>query len=1309
MNLLKTILSAAALAAATLAALPAAAAAPMAFREVPSSHGLCDPVVYCFAQDAEGYMWIGTRSGLNRYDGYRMNAYRHQPDDTLSLPHSRINSLTVTADGSLLVGTDCGWCVYDRRADRFVRMDVARGLSVKAIAEQGSRLWICTNHGLFAYDRATGRHRHFTKADAGNHFPGDYVPCALVLPDGRLAVGTHNKLCLMNGDRVTDVVETGGDINLVLSVMADADDPDKLWIGTEQGLMRYSIGARNKNYMLTGVPIKSMCADADGNLVLGTDNGLYVRQRNSLTFDIFRHRTDDSRTIPNDVVWSVAADRDRTLWLGTDNGIAIVDPHCRTDFASIKDLTGSTDGHQVFAIVTDNRNNLWLGGSNGLIMHNRTTGQSQWFRMDAGEGRQLLHNKVRCLYPDGGSMWIATDGGLNRYDYATGCIEGYALADSTGTYNSKWMYAIVADRRGRLWIATYEGGVFVVDKADLQASHGRPVTPVEHYSAESATHFVPDNIVNSIVADADTVWISTDNAGIRRIAPDSTLTLDTATGALPTNSIRCLTADLQGNLWIGTDMGLLVLTRGARTARQVAPGQITQPVRFVTCDADNVWVGTAGTVVRIDSRTHQPAGSPVSCGFCLSAYVSRTERRLYVGVTDGVFGMDIGTDDGTPQSAPQVTNLIVGSQPVAVGQKVGGLVPLVARLANGAHITLPHALGTFGIECSAFAYSAADETIYAYRLDDADTWVPLPAGHNQVVFSNLNHGDHTIAICTLGAGGRPVQPEARITVTVLPPWYLTTAAKTAYAATFVILVALIVLTVNKRQRMAIAELERTKTLKMAHMKLDFFANMSHEFKTPLSLIICNIGRLMAKTPPHRHHSDELKSIEQNVQKLHQLINKMLDSGRDGNDALMPSLTRPDEFLGEVFARFGHLFEDKGISAVIDCHCSHCHVNIDRVKMDSAISNLISNAVKFTPRGGSVVLRAAPLPGRDELGIELTDTGCGIPAADLPRIGERYFRSQHSAAINQQGTGLGMSMAMAIVRQHKGRLDIESEPGRGTTVRVVLPCEADAVPDMPAFPDFKQKPLAIVAEDNDELRRLMADEMSARFELVMCADGAEAFDQALTRRPDIVVTDLMMPGVDGYELCRRLRANINTALVPIVVLTALDDSHTELSLLEVADDFLTKPFDMQHLEKRMANLIVKSRTRVRRQVQQDIVTPDEPAPAVGPDEAFLSKVTAQIEASISDPDLNVSELCTRCGTSEKQLYRRLKQITGLTAVEFIRSIRLKKAAMYLSQGQLTVSEVMYMVGFSNHSYFTKCFKKEYGVVPKEYRESREEIS
>ena len=554
-----------------------------------------------------------------------------------------------------------------------------------------------------------------------------------------------------------------------------------------------------------------------------------------------------------------------------------------------------------------------------------------------------------------------------------------------------------------------------------------------------------------------------------------------------------------------------------------------------------------------------------------------------------------------------------------------------------------------------------------------------------------------------------MQPEARITVTVLPPWYLTTAAKTAYAATFVILVALIVLTVNKRQRMAIAELERTKTLKMAHMKLDFFANMSHEFKTPLSLIICNIGRLMAKTPPHRHHSDELKSIEQNVQKLHQLINKMLDSGRDGNDALMPSLTRPDAFLGEIFARFGHLFEDKGISAVIDCHCSHCHVNIDRVKMDSAISNLISNAVKFTPRGGSVVLRAAPLPGRDELGIELTDTGCGIPAADLPRIGERYFRSQHSAAINQQGTGLGMSMAMAIVRQHKGRLDIESEPGRGTPVRVVLPCEADAVPDMPAFPDFKQKPLAIVAEDNDELRRLMADEMSARFELVMCADGAEAFDQALARRPDIVVTDLMMPGVDGYELCRRLRANINTALVPIVVLTALDDSHTELSLLEVADDFLTKPFDMQHLEKRMANLIVKSRTRVRRQVQQDIVTPDEPAPAVGPDEAFLSKVTAHIEASISDPDLNVSELCTRCGTSEKQLYRRLKQITGLTAVEFIRSIRLKKAAMYLSQGQLTVSEVMYMVGFSNHSYFTKCFKKEYGVVPKEYRESREEIS
>lgn len=1284
-------------------------AQPINFDPLKSSQNLCDPVVYCFAQDTTGYMWIGTRNGLNKYNGYRLTSYNHVAGDSLSLPHSRINCLYISNQNQLLIGTDRGVCRYNIDTDDFITLHVAENLSVKFIEQCGDLLWIGTNHGLYSYNEATNQSEHFSKDDKTHWFPGDYVPCACVVQNNRLlVVGTHDKLCLMGDNKVFEQISVSGadrtKSNLVLSVINDRERDNTLWIGTENGLIRYNMSARQSTYWLTGIPIKTLCYAHNGDLMLGTDNGLYIKGNGTLTFEAYKHNTDNRRSILNDVVWSVYSDKSGNIWFGTDNGISLMNRNSQFNYTSIKDITGKTDGHQVFAICRDSLGHLWLGGSNGLICNDLLRKKTEWFKTD--NNGQLLHNKVRCLYDDGRNMWIASDGGLNCYNYFSGKLQSFAIRDSAQMYNSNWMYTIAEDASNRLWIGTYEGGVFVVDKQKLLTSNGRQVFADIHFSAEDAKHHLPSNIVNSIVTDGDTVWVATENMGLERITSQGSTVLNVANGAIASNNIRALAKDDDGNLWIGTDAGLYLLKRGAQKTVRIAPKKLNGQVRFVVCHGNTVWVNVNGNVahVDIDKKTIYTIFTGESD--CLSASLYAPENRLYLGITDGFIDLQTNQIETTDTPMPQFTDLLVGNEPVRVKQPIRGHVLLHSALRNEAKIEFPYSLNSFGIELSSFLFEHVGEVAYSYRLDgfDDQAWQQLPMGENIVRYNNLPPGNYKLLVSSISADGKRSGGIASLAISINPPWYMSAWAKMGYILAFLLIIVEIYVVIHKRQRLAIEDMERRKTMKLARMKLDFFANMSHEFKTPLSLIVCNVGRLMAVSQSMRQQP-EIKSIQQNAQKLHALIVKMLNTEDQSADTLMTSLTTLPEFFEDLVSRFRPLFAEKQVTINLECDCGTHLFNIDRVKFDSAISNILSNALKFTPQDGCVSIKALLNTTSDEVVITVSDTGCGISATDLPHIGERYFKSKRSAGVNPTGTGIGMSMVKSIVEQHKGVLEIESSECIGTTVKIILPCAtpiSNNADDLPPFPVFKQKPIALIAEDNDELRSFMANAMSQHFEIVAVCDGQQAFDKAAVVKPDIIVTDIMMPITNGIALSKMLRDNINTALIPIIALTALTDSRTEMQSLEYVDAFIAKPFDIEYLEKRMANLIVKARLRAQKMRQQDIATSIKPEVLPNLDEQFLRKITQLIEESISDPELNVSELCARSGIGEKQLYRRLKQITGITAVEFIRSIRLKKAAMYLQQGQLTVSEIMYMVGFSNHSYFTKCFKKEYGVVPKEYK-------
>lgn len=615
-------------------------------------------------------------------------------------------------------------------------------------------------------------------------------------------------------------------------------------------------------------------------------------------------------------------------------------------------------------------------------------------------------------------------------------------------------------------------------------------------------------------------------------------------------------------------------------------------------------------------------------------------------------------------------------------------------------------------EFSDFPYAQTEKNHFLYRLKGVDKeWNTLPQNSNHITFNNLPSGKYTLQISSLGANGEPSHTLS-VPFVILPPWYYSWWAKIIYTMLFAGLILWCINFYRMRNRLRMERMEKERVMEQSKQKMEFFTNISHDFKTPLSMIIAPLSRLLQDIKD-KDIRPQLELAQRNAMKLTAMIHQLIDFDRvenNVNSTLMLGRVDFVELARKVFNGFEEgLFKEKGLSAKFSTNVDSSYQQIDELKIESAITNLLSNAAKYTPSGGSVFMSLSI--DANNIKVVVQDTGIGIPAKDLPYVSQRFFQSSATKG-KKEGTGIGLYMVRAYTELHGGVFDITSDEGKGTLATMTLPVEikpssidinnVDNV-QMDALADKKELPLVAMVDDNKDVIGFMQGILSPYFRCVSAANGKAGLELCIEQKPDLIITDVMMPVMDGMEMCQQLRHNVPTSTTPIIMLTAKNDKHTELESIKISiDAFLVKPFDANILLQRARQLVEKHK-QIEAKERMEVISAPKEIEAVSDDEKFLSQITSLIEDHIGDFEFNVNSLCEQMGLGNKSVYRKLKQLTGQTPVEYIKNIRMKKAAMLLGQQKFTVSEVMYMVGFSNTSYFSKCFQAEFGVTPRQYSE------
>ena len=1280
------------------------------------------PKVYALCQDDTGYLWFGTDNGMVRYDGYRYRHYALRQSDDLPQGRLRINALCKLPNGTIYVASDDGIYLYDRMSDRFSALESADGLHVKSLLADDGMLWVGTTTGLLCIDLGTGatvRYGH----ESG--LPSEHVSSSAVV-DGQLYFGSYNYIYRYEGGGKFDVMKlpyaSRYPNNMVLAIAGNSRHRGTMWLGTEGGLVEFDIAGDSSRHYLDNNPVKSFHYDADGALWIGTDNGLYVMAADG-TFSKYGHEVGNPHSIANNVVWSIYNDRTGNVWLGTDGGVSAMLANRAYGFRDIRDITGSTDGNDIMSMCRDGRGILWLGGFGGLIGYDTTNGGSIWLRADKGaESKRLSHNKVRDMHDDGSTLWIATDGGLNGYDYATGKVGRYVIEEPTHAYSSNWMYSVEEDGDGNLWLGTYDGGLFVIDKRRLSAGGTGTYVADRHYgrNADGSGGAFPGNIISAVLAAHGSLFVGIANAGAV-MSDDGGETFDRLP-QLDGIYVNAVGNDESGNMWLATDRGLMRFDVSVASAELVAAN--SNGTRFVSVYGNDVWFDSPEGVARIDAASGNRTNYLVS-GYDLNcaAYDAET-GKLLLGTTDGFVELDPSARDvGDTASELTITDLFLDNAPVRVGASYDGNTVLRSSLSAQHSVTLSHDQNTFSIAFSQFSFMLPVKARYAYRLAGLDdTWQVLDNADNKVTFIGVPAGKYRFEVYRLATDGSREGTAAALDIRVKPVWYRSGPAVAAYAFAAILLMCVVWLMLRARHRRSIERARQAEVVRFADMKLDFMSNIAHEFKTPLTLII-NRVQSMQMQGGDAAGSAELGAIRRNVDRIHALINRMVElNGNNSEPLFVPTRTLAVDFVRACFEQFDKEFLRKNIDAHFDADEIPYAFMWDHPRMESVFTNIISNAVKFTPEGGRIAVSVKILEqDADILSIEVRveDNGVGMAPDEIPNIFDKYYTARTNRGMNRNGTGIGLYLVRQFVEQHGGTVTLSSELGRGTVVSVVLSTEkrgtfvvqdsedAAAVRLTESEWPYDRRPEVLFVEDSRDIRDFVREALSSDFDVVTAADGHEALSVLVAKLPDIIVTDLVMPEIDGLELCRRIRGNVRTALIPIIVLTGKSDRRTEINAFEFADAFISKPFNVNYLKSRIVQLLVKHENDRRKAAEQSIITPRQDVEPASSDERFLQRIMEIVEADISNPDLNASSLCDKSGYGSKQVYRKIKQLTGLTTVEFIRDIRLKKAALFLARNKLTVSEVMYMVGFTNNSYFAQCFKQKYGISPSEYAKNADE--
>jgi len=1341
------------------------ASTDLEFARLNSNHGMSSEEIRAIFQDSRGFIWFLTPEGLDRFDGYDIHNFSSKKFN-LEFSSLSFESICEDRNGNIWIGTaENGLYIYDARVDSMYTFEHYSGgrptwnkhIRTLLCDEQGN-IWIGTEYGLYFYKTDGAGLKFYNLGDPGSSTPAWCIIEAMTEDEtGRIWIGTWSQgLYIYDPDQdefqnynIFNASQATINENRIKSIFQD--NLGNVWIGTwEDGLYQVHLSGQvlitdriflydgSNEQTIAGDIIYSINQDDKGNLWVGTPYGLSIIENLYSYKPFFKNFSRESNNydgLSSNEVWKIYKDISGLMWLGTLEGgvnkvypegkafagytIPTISPQIYSQtvqsfcidpydqlligvkslgfgvydlnkrdyqpYAEIEAYSGlPANINSVSCFYMNKESELWIGTRyNGLLVYNFNTKSSEVINeFDPA----FTYETVNVIRPSSDGIWIGTDGGLfmvQPCEDDTGCY----IINPYDALEGMRVQSIIQDETGLLWVATLDNGIFSISDPDESASS-------THY------HTLLGNIASNRVY---TLYETAGKKILAGTAHSGLLRYDSTTlsfkgfsdyKGVNLNKVFGIKEDIEGDLWLTTNMGLVRLSSNNESWK---------------ADIYTVSDGMQGNI------------------FVPGSIFVQNNNRIFIG---GYYGFNAffpsAVKSNTFKPATAITEIFVNDSGIHYDPWADHIVKF------------KHYENNISLSFSALSFYKPDKNIYAYMLKGLhEEWQYIDASIRTIKFQELSPGSYEFKVKSANSSELWNEEPATYSFEIIPAPYKTWWAFTLYALIVIGAVVAVFRYLLKSERikraLEIEKIEHAKSEKLNQFKLRFFTNISHEILTPLSIISCSIDVVRSRT---RKGKEEFGIIKRNLSQLDKLLHQLLDYRKMESGHLQLMVERGDieDYAREIMENFSPLASKEGVIVNFNGNGEISECWFDRDKFYKILDNLVSNAIKYTPEGGliNVSIEKNEVDGFNHASIIVSDTGRGIPDEDIEKIFTRFYRSEEET--DDTGTGIGLAFTRSLVQLHKGVIHVSSEVDKGSVFTVKIPVDRDSYTDDQVRDTEKVEPgtmvnngkgtlqpddsealkhlknsgvCLLIADDNEDFRKILSTHFSGYFRVVEAKNGVEAYEKALSEQPDLILSDVMMPLKDGFELCVDLKSNVDTKNIPVILLTAKTGETSQASAYSSgADSYITKPVNLHVLESRINALLLKRKdlkivSAAREGHDQQLLKQ--------PDHQFLRIVEDYILDEISDPELSVRDIAKYMGMSDSMFYRKIKNITKLSSVEFIRKTRLNHAATILMEGNSNIAEVAYNCGFSDQSYFTACFRKQFDVTPTIYMRDKKKDS
>lgn len=1300
------------------------------FKNLSIRNGLSQNTVNAILQDRKGFMWLGTKDGLNRYDGLSFRKFKHDAANPRSIGNSFITSLYEDFNGNIWVGTDAGVYIYYPEKEAFEEFDcqslektrIERSVSMIAGDKQG-RVWIAVEaQGMFCYDARQKLLRNYPLSEISSN-----IKCFTFDSGGTLWLGFYGDGLYYSKDNLATVHPYGSpedgkrefEGGVITKIVQG--NYNCLYIGSvKEGVSELNLTSGQVRNLLAidesgeSIFCRDLLPYSDNELWIGTESGIYIYNLRTAQFIHLRASLYDSYSLSDNAIYALYKDREEGLWIGSYFGGVDYYPRQYTYFAKYypKNIANSLHGKRVREFCRADDGTLWIGTEDGGLNHfNPKTKEFHFFEPSAG------FTNIHGLCMDGSHLWVGTfSKGLRVIDTRTGVVlrtytEGHtshSLNDNSifsicrtsageiylGTLfgllrynrtqdnfdripelNGKFVYDIKEDSYGNLWLATYANGAYCYD---VSARRWKNYV----FDAEDEKSLPYDKVLSVFEDSYRQIWLTTQGGGFCLFHPDTeTFTRYGLKDGLPNDVVYQIVEDDDRFLWLTTNNGLVrfdpktMEMKVFSTANGLPTNQFNYRSGFKD-EAGNIYLGSINGFVAFDPRTF-------------------AENRQVPAVA--------------------ITDFLLFNKEVPVGETDS---PLKSSITFSDKVVLTADQNSFSFRIAALSYQAPRMNKLMYKLEGFDEgWLTI--GESPLVtYSNLGYGDYVFKVKASNSDGVWNEQETSLHLSILPPFYLSGWAYCFYVLFFMGCLVCVIFYFKRRnyrkQHRQMEMLEQEKEREVYHAKIDFFTNVAHEIRTPLTLIKGPLENIILKKEVDSETKEDLYIMKQNTERLLNLTNQLLDFRKTETRGFRLNFTECDvvAVLRETYLRFTSLAKQKGLDFILELPQECFMADVNQEALTKIISNLLNNGVKYA----STYLRISLETDEKVFHIRTFNDGEMIPDTMKEEIFKPFVRLDKEDEVTT-GTGIGLALSRSLAELHQGSLMME----KGEEVNcfcLTLPVNQDSTITLSAEnvsqveenscgweqeeTDTKEKkPMILVVEDNPDMLAFIRKQLTTEYSVLTAMNGIEALAVLDNHYVNLVVSDVMMPQMDGFELCKTIKSDLSYSHIPVVLLTAKTNIQSKIEGLELgADAYIEKPFSVEYLLANISSLI-HNREKLRQTFAKSPFVAANTMALTKADEEFIWKLNDIIQANLHNPEFSMEDMADALKMSRSSFYRKIKGVLDLSPNEYLRLERLKQAAQLLKEGKSRVNEICYTVGFNSPSYFSKCFLKQFGVLPKDF--------